>query len=349
MIFLINSEKSMRNQSGWKTVVVSAAFAIAAPLAITAQTTVFNDTFNNGSTVQVAPSAPTANSTTYEYFQQGGSPTTPTIAANDLHLQGRTTSSSISEVQALFTTTPVTLATIGDYIDLTIVFTDTQNIFPSGSASTINIGLYSSGGSYPVQGVRLDSTGSGTGGAVGWTGYNARIGGTGSSSPIFTRSPQGTGLTNPNQSQDVLFNGASSSSTYNNPLGTNVVMITPTSTVLSGGLTGGNTYTLDYQISLTAANTLTISNALYSGNSVNPLNILFSEMGTTNSLGGLVLSYDAFALGWRYNSTSAANSIDISSINVNALVQPVPEPGTLAMLGGGAVLAVLARRRRSGS
>jgi hypothetical protein len=340
----------MRNNSTGKFVAALAALALAAPLAAVAQTTVFNDTFGTGNdTVQGTAVAPTASSTSFEYFQQGGTPATPTIAANDLHLAGRTTTSSISEVQALFTTAPVTLATVGDYIDLTIVFTDTQNIFPAGSASTLNIGLYNSGGTSPATGARLDSTGEGTGGAVGWTGYNARIGGTGSSSPIFTRAPQGPGLTNPNQSQDVLFNGASGSSTYSNPAGTNVMMGTPSSQTFAAGLTAATTYTLDYQILLSAANTLTISNAIYSGNAANPANILFSEIGTTNSVGGLVLSYDALALGWRFNSTSAANSIDISSINVSDLIQTAPEPGTLAVLGGGALVMVLIRRRRSGS
>lgn len=341
----------MKINSRGQVIVAVLAFGLTAPLAVMAQTTVFNDTFGSGSTVQSAsPASPTANSTAYEWFQQGAAPTTPTIASGDLHLAGRTTTSSISEVEALFTTTPVALMTVGDYIDLTVVFTDTQNIFPAGSASTLNIGLYNSGGSLPTQGVRLDASGSGTGGAVGWTGYNARIGGTGSSSPIFTRTPQGAGLTNPNQSQDVLFNGASGSSTYSNPAGTNVAMGTASSQTFAAGLTAGSTYTLDYQISLSAPNTLTISNAVYSGSAVNPLNILFSEIGTTNSLGGLVLSYDAFALGWRFNSTSAANSIDVSSITVNDSIQAVvPEPGTVALLGSGAILAVFLRRRQSRS
>src|SRR6185312_409561 len=76
---------------------------------VLAQTTIFSDTFGNGSTVQTTATPPTANSTTYEWFQQGGTPATPTIAASDLHLFGRTTASSLAEAQALFTTSPVTL------------------------------------------------------------------------------------------------------------------------------------------------------------------------------------------------------------------------------------------------
>src|ERR1700749_755218 len=78
-----------------------------------AQTTIFSDTFGNGSTVQTTPSIPTANSTTYEFFQQGATPATPTIGPGDLHLAGRSTSSVLAEAQALFTASPVTLANIG--------------------------------------------------------------------------------------------------------------------------------------------------------------------------------------------------------------------------------------------
>ena len=320
------------------------ALSFAAPMAVVAQTIVFNDTFGSGNaTVQSAtPQPPTANSTAFEYFQQGANPTTPTIAPGDLHLAGRTTSSSISEVQALFSTTPVTLTTIGDYLELTIVFTDTQNIFPAGSASTLNIGLYNSGASSPVKGVRLDSTGSGTGGAIGWNGYLARIGGTGGAvSEFITRVPQGPGLTNPNQSQDVLFNVASGSSTFNNPLGT---AIGPT-TQFAAGLTAGSVYTLDFWITLSGANTLTLNNNLYSGGSVGGTP-LFTDVGTASGATYLTSAYDAFAFGWRYNSTSAANSVDISSITVAN--GTVPEPTTLALsvIGGLGLLVMRCRKHR---
>jgi hypothetical protein len=303
-----------------------------------AQTTVFSDTFGSGSTVQTTPTSPTANTTTYEWFQQGGTPTTPTIAAGDLHLFGRTTASSIAEVQALFTATPVTLSTVGDSLTATFVFTDTQNIFPANSASTINVGLFNSGGSAPVTGVRLDATGSGTGGAVGWNGYVGRISGTGGpNSSIITRPPQGAGITNPNQSQDVLFNGASGSSTYNNPTG---ALIANSGGAFTAGLTGGSTYTLSYSITLSAPGTLTINNNLFdSGN-----NLLFSQSGSTSTTP--ITSYDGLGFGWRFNSTSAANSIDVSSINVTT-ASAVPEPSTFALAGLGlAGLALRFRRSR---
>lgn len=113
-----------------------------------------------------------------------------------------------------------------------------------------------------------------------------------------------------------------------------------------GGLTGGSTYTLDYQIMLSAAGTLTISNALYNGSSVNPAHILYSEIGMASGATFLTNSFDGLAFGWRYNSASANSSINVSSINVNDLIQSVPEPGMAALFGGGALLGVLFRRRQ---
>ena len=303
-----------------------------------AQTTIFNDTFGNGSTIQTAPSTPTANSTTYEIFQQGGTPANFSIGAGDLHFSGRNTQSVLTEAQALFTSSPVTLGTIGDSLNLSITFTDTASIFPSGAPSTLNIGLYNSHSSPPVTGVRLDSTGSGTGGAIGWDGYVARIGGTGgANSAIFTRPPQGPS-TNPNQSQDVLFNGASGSGSYTNPTG---MLVATTGGQLASGLTQASTYTLSYTITLTGAGTLTISNALIdSGNTV-----LLSQIGKTSA--SIETTFDALGFGWRYNNpppgVTAASSADISSIIVSDNISPVPEPSIFAIAGLAA--AGLMRRR----
>jgi len=308
---------------------------------VLAQTTIFSDTFGNGSTVQTTATPPTANSTTYEWFQQGGTPTAPTIVPGDLHLIGRTTSSSIAEVQARFTTAPVTLSTVGDSINFTIVFTDTQSIFPAGTNSTLNIGLFNSGGTDPVTGVRLDASGSATGGAVGWNGYVARIGDTGptsANSQIFTRTPQGAGKTNPNQSQDVLFNGASGGATFTNPNGTTLA----TTGGPLDGLTQGNTYTLSYTISLSAPGTLTINNVLTdSGN-----NVLITQTANTSS--SIETTYDALAFGWRYTGAPAANSVDVSSITVLDNIAAIPEPSVFALGGLGALaLSRHLRRRRA--
>ena len=107
----------------------------------------------------------------------------------------------------------------------------------------------------------------------------------------------------------------------------------------AGFAASGGTYTLSYTISMTAPGTLQIDNILYdSGN-----NVLISQTGTTSS--SPVTTYDAFGFGWRYNSTSAANSVDVSSITVT--LAPIPEPtlGALTLTGFG--LLYLRRRSRS--
>src|ERR1700712_3701905 len=124
------------------------ASMLALTMTSQAQVTIFNDTFNNGSTVQsAAPANPTANSTAYEWFQGGSAPSGQAITAGNLHLQERSATSEIGEVQALFTVTPVTLTTIGDWIDFTIVFKDTSGVLVSGAGtgSSLNVGLFSSG------------------------------------------------------------------------------------------------------------------------------------------------------------------------------------------------------------
>jgi hypothetical protein len=314
-------------------------------LSANAQTTVFNDTFTSGlDTVQQAsPAAPGANYSTFQFFTQGINPVTPTISSGDMQLRGRTTASAVAEVQSVFTTSPVSLTTIGDWIDLTITFVNTTNIMPATYASTLNIGLYNSGGVYPVSGVRLDAAGSGTGGAVGWLGYVGRFSGTNNaSSTMFTRAAQGAGITNPNQSQDALFNNASSTSTFNNPVGTTIG--NTAGNLASTPLTSGSVYTIDYQIMLSAAGVLTISNALYSGNSVNPVNMLISAIATAGGSTNITQTFDSFALGWRYNATSGPNAIDMNSITVTDNIQAVPEPTALT-LGGLGILGLVAVRR----
>jgi hypothetical protein len=321
--------------------VIAAGVLGIATQSVLAQTTIFSDAFNNGSTVQGSPITPTSHSTTYQWFQQGGTPNTPVIAgAGDLQLAGRTTASSIAEFQALFTPTPITLTTIGDTLTFNISFVDSQNIFPAGSASTINIGMYNSGGTAPQTGSRLDSTTyTAGGGSQLWNGYVARIGGTGgASSSFYTRYLQGLNGTT-SQNQDLLFNGASGSAAYNSPTGSTIAT---SGGAFAAGLTAGSSYTLSYSITLTGANTLSFNNTLFdSGN-----NAIFTQSGSLTSATNNY-TFDAMAFGWRYNSTAATNAIDVSSISVIQSVTAVPEPTTVVMtLTGFGLLFLVCRSRR---
>ena len=298
--------------------------------------TVFSDDFSS-STINQVPAAPTATATSYQFFSglSGGS---ASIAAGDLHLAMPNTSSVLGEAQALFTSTPITLATVGDYLDVTATFMATSGIMGSGNnSSTLNIGLFNSGGAAPNQGPIVLNTGNTTGGAQTWLGYAGRIFVSGNAS-LFTR-PSQTANGSTSQNQDLLFTGASGSQAFNSPSGTGLG-----STASAVALTAGGVYTLDFRVTLSAAGTLSISNALYSGSSVNALNAIFAQQKSASGANLLTSSFDGLAMGWRYSGTAAASSMDISSLVVTDQIT-VPEPNTLALVGLGLGSLLIFRRR----
>jgi hypothetical protein len=314
-----------------------------------AQTTVFNDNFSSSTVDAASPAAPTPTSTDYEIASTKNAPT-PSIASGHFSFGLPSTTSGFVEAQALFSSTPVALS-VGDYLELTVIFTDTAGILSSsGNASaSLNVGLYNSGGVAPLAGGVLLSSGLSsattyaTGGVQLWRGYVGRILESGNNS-VFTRPFQNAGTdssTNNNGNQDLLFNGAGTG-TYKNPTGTQI----GSSLSATTPLTAGSTYTLDYVLTLTAPNTLAISNNLYSGAGVNGANLMFSQ--TVVDTNPLTNSFDGLALGWRFTAGSgAASSIDVNSISV-LTTAPVPEPGTIALGGLGALGFLAARRWRRG-
>jgi hypothetical protein len=298
--------------------------ALVLPFAALAQYTVFNDTFTSGNdSVNNFNTLPTANSASFQW-SQGAQPVGGLAAVDpgDLHVSLRTTTSEIGEAQAMFTTTPVTLASVNDWIDMTITFTDTANILTSieGANASLNVGLFNSGGVAPLLGQQLGPNIATSGGARGWNGYGAKIFASGAPQ-IFQRPPQ----TGPTNLQDVLFDSQSNGGGFRSPSQSLVAQGSTATTTL----TSGSIYTLELQISLSAPGTLTISNALYSGSGINPGNLIFSQIGSTNA--GLVMSYDALAFGWRETSTPGNNSVmDVSQIVVTT---SVPEPSVIALCG----------------
>src|ERR1041385_1123180 len=119
-----------------------------APMVSSAQNTVFDDTFNAGSTLNSAPSLPTANSTSYQ-AGSGVAGSSSSIGSGDLHLGLPSSTSALAEFQAIFSGAPISLGTIGDYLDLSITFTGT-GILNESAGSTLNIGLFNSGGVAPL-------------------------------------------------------------------------------------------------------------------------------------------------------------------------------------------------------
>ena len=281
-----------------------------------AQTTVFNDTF--GSSTLNGTSTPggtaSASSTSYDIASTKSDTTGPTITSGRLHLalNGGTTAGYM-EAQAIFTSTPVQLVNVGDSINMTIVFTNSAGtLLAGGNGSVINVGLYNSGGVTPVPGA-LNSSGLGTattyvtGYCQNWQGYVAQLNYVGQANKTFTR-PWQTGANNANQ--DLLYSGAGTG-LYNSPSGTQIGS-TLTSAVT---LTSGATYTLNFTILLSAANTVTLINNLSDANGT----LLSAQTNTTaggNTYTNYANLYDGLCIGVANKGTSMNPQMDVSKITI---------------------------------
>jgi hypothetical protein len=336
----------------------SVAFAIATTTgllglsSVHAQTTVFNDNFQNGSTVNGTSTpggTPTASSTSYDIASSKTGQSTLSSGSLEVQLSSGTTS-GFWEAQAVFSSSPITLETVNDYIDLTYTFTDTANLLAGGTSSYIFQGLFDDAGTIPVAGSLASAglsttTGSSfaTGNAALWSGYAGRVAGSGGNQEIYSRGVQnGTGTTSANQ--ELLGDGFGSGA-YVNPTGTlgSGVGGTPSNPASTLALTTGSQYTMSYQIELSAANTLTVTENLFSG----ALASGASLGGATNSFSSVTdTSFDGLAIGARNSGTSFNPEMTISDINVTDFVQPVPEPSTFALAGLGLGLIGFARRFR---
>jgi hypothetical protein len=299
--------------------------------------TVFSDDFS-ASTLNVAPGTPTANSTTYEIAST--KTTSSSIAPGHLSIGMASTSSGFVEAQALFSATPVTLATVGDYIEFTLTFTNTTQI-SGGVNSFLYIGLYNSGGSAPLPGVLTNSaltTASGspyaTGGVQLWQGYVAKPAYSTANGNIVTRPMQnGPGTTSANQ--DLVANNVGGGA-YNNPTGVNLG-----NTLSSLTLTAGAPYTVQLRLTLSGVNSLDITNLVYDGAG----NVVFNQGKVASGANFLTNAFDGLAFGWRFNGTAAASAMDVNSILITTNV--IPEPSTSLLVLGGLGLAAMVVRRRN--
>jgi hypothetical protein len=337
---------------------VLTAMAVTLPQALTAQlsdSTVFSDDFQNGSTINGTSSAATVTSDSTSYDFDSTKTGSESISSSGLEYQlSAGTTSGFVEAQAVFTSSPVTLATAGDYIDLTYTFTDTANLLAGGSSSGIFNGLYKSGGYAPVAGTGVSgnavtlntTTGSAvaSGYAAGWQGYVARIygnvGGVQGQSEIYTRPPQTSGTTSANQ--DLVGNGFGSGTYVAEP---GSLLGTQTSTAPSGGLTAASQYTIDYRLSLQSGNVVSISENLYAGASATGTPL--SSETANDSSGSPTLTFDGMAFGERNSGTSLNPEMTINQITISEGNTPteVPEPNTFVLFGGGMVLLQGAWRR----
>jgi len=324
----------MKHSHSTLLVTATVAGLLLMPGRAVAQTPVFSDNFSS-STLNSAFSAPTANSTSYEAVSTEAL-TTSSIGAGNLALGFGTGSGNGYQVQGLFASSPVTLATFGDYIQLAVTFTDTGGFLTTANG-TLCAGMYNTGGVGPLAGginnENSANTTAATGGAQNWLGYVGQI--TTNHPGILLRAAQtGTG----NNNQDVAFGGAiSTSKGYDNPA---LTLATGNQSLF---LSANSQYTMVLTYALTGVNTLAISNSLYSGSGTG--GTLLSEFDTTASGANfLTNSFDGLAFGF-YANKNQNSAIDINQITVSDVIQPVPEPSALALAGLG-LLALTRRLRR---
>jgi hypothetical protein len=326
------------------TVFVAATCGLLSISSAIAQNTVFSDNFQNGSTVNGTSTpggTPTASSTSYDIAASKASSSSVSGSGLAVGLTASTTS-GFWEAQAVFSSTPVTLATVGDYINLTYTFTDTGGLLFSTN-SAIYSGLYDSAGATPVAGGLASSglsatAGSGfaTGNAATWSGYVGRFLAGAGTQQLYSRPVQnGTGTSSANQ--DLIGNNFGGGA-YNNPTGTTGGNA-PSTLVL----TSGNQYTISYLLTLSAANQLTISENFFSG--ITATGIALG--GATNTFSSVTdLNFSGLAIGARNSGVSANPQMTVNQITITDFLQPVPEPSTIALAGIGVGLTLLARFRR---
>jgi hypothetical protein len=303
---------------------LSGLLIAAAPLACSAQTTFFDDNFNNGSTtngISIPGGTPTASFTSYDIASTKAA-TTNGITPGQFRLALNSgTTSGFVEAQALFTTNPVSLNVPGDYIDIAVVFTNTTGtVLSGGTSSALWIGLYNSEAAPgttnpPVPFAALANSGLSatasptfaTGNCANWLGYFAQL----FSTPKIITRPQQTGATQDSANQDLLGNNVGGGA-FDNPAGNAITPLantTPPASLVTGG-----TYTLDFRITLSSQTILTISNALYQGNSTAGTSVF--SMVTTNASGAnfLTTSFDGMGIGIRNSGTSQNPLMDISTV-----------------------------------
>lgn len=339
------------------------------PLAAFADTSIYSTNFSTGAlkgtlgdTVNVGDWVIASTKNTTSTTGSGSA----SYAASAFSFGMAGTTSGVIEAQNRFTSTPVTLTNVNDFIKLTVLFTDANNLIKDNGGgqvlnSTINIGLFDSGSVSPAAGLAAagltattGNTNFGTGFAQNWEGYAARIGSSASTSSsikqIMTRPKQTANTASANQ--DLLFMGVGGG-TY----GQNVTVGVPGLSVVSGASTlAGNAlvnatqYQLVYTVTLSAADQYTIEYQLNSADGLTNLQTISGTTTPSNFITGL--SFDGLAVGYRSaqatgTASNLATGISLNSVNVSInSASPVPEPSTYAALVGMAGLAFAASRRR---
>lgn len=299
----------------------------AAPLASVADT-FFSDDFSNGSTLTNAtPGVPTTNSTSYELISSKVWNPPPSIAPGHLIFGITNTTGGTIEVEALFASAPIALVSAGDYIQLSVTFTDTQGLLIQ--TGPMDFGMYNADGVAPWGGglngnaTTASNTVALTGGAQNWRGYVAQIAYTGGNSGFYIRTNQSTAAPAGNNNQDLVTQGSSTKSYYN-PKGVVIGAVSQTPDV---ALTVGNQYTEILKYTLTSTNTLQLDSRLYTG--PDNTGTLLSMMSTNTTTNLLSKVFDGLAFGWYCTGNVTNTTIDVNSIIVSGTATPTTNPPTI--------------------
>ena len=293
--------------------------------AVTARAaTVLSDTFGTSTLNAETPGAPTASSTNYAVLSSkntGGS----SIGPGSLNLTIGPTGSGLAEVQALFASTPLSLAAEGDYVELSATFVPTGIVYIGSGNANINAGLFNSHGTTPVTGGQMNNgqLGSGetqiafaTGFATGWEGYSTRV--QASSSRVYTR-PAQTDTTN--ESQDLLFSD-SGGGAFDNPVG---VTLSPNGPGIT--LTNGAVYTYAFKLTRTG-DVLAVAQNIYEGADATGTNLLTHT--TDSTLQTITTQFDGFAIGYRAindaTTPTTEHTMNFSRIEVTTNLAVAPAP-----------------------
>jgi len=323
-----------RSMTTWAAVAVMAGGWAAASAQ---EAVVFHDDFTTGSTLNgdsIPGGTPEASFTSYDVASTKNATASaidPTAGTMTLQIPG--TTSGFFEAQAIFSSTPIALAAVGDRIRLQYTFTAANNILSSdlgvmGTGSGLFTGLYNSGGVKPY--TTLASSGLtategseyATGGTQLWQGYVSRVmysDGISSGSSQFLTRPAQTGPTTSSQNQELLFNN-NGSGAFDNPTGTSLGG--------TGGLslTPSQPYTLSYLVELTDVATLRLTTTLYDGVDTSGTE-LFNLSRSTGPDTFLTSSFDSLAIGYVYKGTSNGTvPLTINSITVSAIGAAPPGP-----------------------
>jgi hypothetical protein len=292
------------------------ALALTAPLAVMAQTTVFNDNF---------ASDISDPSSSYLNGFSGGS--MAWASGTGMTLSAPTTG-HLSDIIGSFSS--VTLANTGDYVSLVVNF-NSPNLGQGGTslAGLIMMGLDNSQGVSPTsagltESINSSATGGPTSGYLGYAGDIQMQASAKTSTKFFAKT--GSGLNN---------------LTYNSNVSTKSANFTTTGTG-NGALANSDLYTLTYTITAlnTGASQLGITAQIYD----NTASTMIDNVSIASASSVPTSTLDTFDIGLYSGSEPTGYTLSLTDVSV---LTNVPEPASIVLfLGGVGALAFVRRFRR---